>query len=155
LRNENIIVNLDIIGDGDSRKDIENIIKKFNLQKQITLLGKKKNDEIIKIIKNYKAFILCSYPETFGLVYIEALISGLPIIYSKNTGVDGYFSKCSIGVKVNHNDINEIKNAIIEIKNKHEVYKKNVLQFQSNGNLEMFGNKSVLNKYKKVIENSI
>jgi glycosyltransferase involved in cell wall biosynthesis len=34
---------------------------------------------------------MISKPETFGLVYIEALSQGLPIIYTKGEGVDGYF----------------------------------------------------------------
>jgi glycosyltransferase involved in cell wall biosynthesis len=33
-----------------------------------------------------------SYRETFGLVYIEALSQGIPVIVGKNEGIDGIFA---------------------------------------------------------------
>jgi glycosyltransferase involved in cell wall biosynthesis len=38
-----------------------------------------------------------SYKETFGIAYIEALSQGLPVIYSRGQGVDGYFEKGTVG----------------------------------------------------------
>ena len=38
--------------------------------------------------------------ETFGLVYGEAMSQGLPIIYSKGQGVDGYFKEGTVGYGV-------------------------------------------------------
>ena len=34
---------------------------------------------------------MLSKKETFGLVYIESLSQGTPIIYTKGEGIDGYF----------------------------------------------------------------
>ncbi|MBB1536945.1 MAG: glycosyltransferase, partial [Bacteroidia bacterium] len=36
-------------------------------------------------------FALASLKETFGLVYVEALTQGLPILYSEGEGIDGLF----------------------------------------------------------------
>lgn len=38
-------------------------------------------------------FVMPSKPETFGLVYVEALSQGLPILYAKGEGFDGYFDE--------------------------------------------------------------
>ena len=35
-------------------------------------------------------FVMPSKNETFGLVYIEALLQGLPILYAKNEGIEGF-----------------------------------------------------------------
>lgn len=71
-----------------------------------------------KIIKEYmrKCFLFAmpSFTETFGLVYIEALSQNLPVVFTKEDGIDGLFDK-SIGVGVNPYSIEEIKEAIKSI----------------------------------------
>jgi len=44
--------------------------------------------------------------ETFGLVYIEAMSQGLPVIHTVGQGIDGYFkqSTCALPVKWNNED---------------------------------------------------
>lgn len=44
-------------------------------------------------------FVMPSMHETFGLVYVEALLQGLPILYMANEGIDGFYSD-NIGEKV-------------------------------------------------------
>jgi len=81
----------------------------------------KKNDNIIEIYNNIKnkekllniyrksdIFIMPSFHETFGLVYAEAMSQGLPIIYTKGQGIDGYFKDGKVGYSVNPKDISDI-----------------------------------------------
>ncbi len=49
--------------------------------------------ELSKIFSENKFFVMPSIFETFGLVYIEALSQGLPVLYTKNQGIDGLFGK--------------------------------------------------------------
>jgi len=58
-------------------------------------------------------FIMLSKNETFGLVYVEAMSQGLPIIYTKNQGIDGYFKEMHVGVSV---DILNIKKETIKVR---------------------------------------
>ena len=44
-----------------------------------------------EIYRNHDIFVMASFKETFGLVYLEALSQGLPILHSRGQGVDGYF----------------------------------------------------------------
>ncbi len=147
LRNKGCVIKLDIIGDGDAKKVIEAMIIKYKLANQIKLVGAKNHSEIIEIMKKYKCFILCSYPETFGMVYIEALISGIPIIYSKNTGIYGYFNDKDIGISVNHKNIYEIEEAILTICRKYEYYKNNVFLLQCEDFARKFSKKCISQLY--------
>ena len=36
---------------------------------------------------------MASHSETFGLVYVEALSQGLPVLYTKGQGIDGVFEE--------------------------------------------------------------
>lgn len=57
----------------------------------------KKPEEIITEMRQANAFVMVSKPETFGLVYVEALSQHLPIIYAQGQGFDGYFSDGFVG----------------------------------------------------------
>jgi hypothetical protein len=67
-----------IIGDGPDRKDIENLIEEMNLKERVILLGIKKNPYIW--IKNAEMFVHSSKFEGFGMVLVEAMICGTPVI---------------------------------------------------------------------------
>lgn len=56
-----------------------------------------------------------SKKETFGLVYVEAMSQGLPVIYSKGQGFDGQFPEGYVGYHVKYNDVDEIVKKIKEI----------------------------------------
>lgn len=59
--------------------------------------------------------MLLSKNETFGISYIEALSRGLPLIYTKNEGVDGYFDEGLIGYSVDPLNLSEIENALMKV----------------------------------------
>ncbi len=69
-----------IIGEGEDKKKLLNLIDEYKLEKQIFLLGFKKN--IFKYLKNAKAFILTSFWEDPGFVILEAAYLNIPIISS-------------------------------------------------------------------------
>ncbi|MCC6289107.1 MAG: glycosyltransferase family 4 protein [Chitinophagaceae bacterium] len=78
----------------------------------------------VKLMELYRAsdiFIMPSNSETFGLVYVEALSQGIPVIFTKNEGIDGYFEK-NIGEAVNNKDREEVKNAIAKIITNYSYY---------------------------------
>jgi glycosyltransferase involved in cell wall biosynthesis len=71
-----------------------------------------------KLLECYRAhdiFIMPSFYETFGLVYIEALTQKLPIIYSRNQGIDGYFRENEAGYGVNSRSVDDIAGRITDL----------------------------------------
>lgn len=152
LKKMGININLDIIGEGDGRCYIKRKIEKYKLQDNVRLLGKVDNKNIIEILKEYKGFILCSYPETFGMVYIEALQAGIPVIYSEGAGVDGYFDNISIGIKVNPKKIKEIQDALIKCDKNYNYFKRNVYLFQRCGAIDKFRSDSIIKAYNNIMK---
>ena len=69
-----------ILGEGEERSKLEKIIKNFNLNDKIHLLGYQNN--VFKYLKNSKYFILSSLWEDPGFVLIEAALSNTNIISS-------------------------------------------------------------------------
>lgn len=62
--------------------------------------------------RNADIFLMPSFFETFGLVYLEAMSQGCPVIYSKNQGIDGYFEDGYVGYSVDPISITSICDAI-------------------------------------------
>lgn len=77
--------------------------------------------QLLKILREHHAFAMVSHSETFGLSYIEALSQGLPILYSKNTGIDGFFES-KIGEGVQPKSISEIEHGLIKIIQNYKNY---------------------------------
>lgn len=78
-----------IVGDGDERKYLENLVEEFNLKDKIKFLGMKDRLECIDYMKKSDVFIMASDSETFGLVFIEAMAKSNIIIGAKGWGIDG------------------------------------------------------------------
>ena len=66
------------IGDGEHRRDIENLIKRNQLEDSFILLGKKENP--YPYMKNCDIYVQPSRKEGFGLTVVEAKILKKPIV---------------------------------------------------------------------------
>lgn len=63
----------------------------------VNYLGVMQKEQLLNVYNENDIFIMVSKSETFGLVYAEALTQGLPLIYSKGQGFDGFFEEGLIG----------------------------------------------------------
>ncbi|WP_194774696.1 glycosyltransferase family 4 protein [Pararhodonellum marinum] len=140
---------LDIVGGGSklSVKIINKFIENTKFPNRIRLLGEKSHIEVLKIYSSYLGFVLPSYPETFGLVFIEALNAGTPILYSKNSGIDGFFQNKKIGEKVTYTSIKEISDSLLNIYTSNEEYLCEIRSLKKTNSFEKFTFKSVSNTY--------
>ena len=73
---------LKIIGKGPLINRLNKYVIENNLENNIFLLGQKNKHEIVSELRKSDCFILSSRSETFGVVIIEALSQGLPVIAS-------------------------------------------------------------------------
>lgn len=77
-------------------------------------------EEVLDYYRQSDIFVMPSLKETFGLVYVEALSQGLPIIYSKGQGIDGYFPEGYVGYHVKSTSAEGIANSIELIYNDYD-----------------------------------
>lgn len=89
LRASDYDVYLDIYGDGPQKKELEELIKKLNLEKYVKLMGRVPNTEVPKILLTFDIFAVSSIydSESFGVAVVEAMAAGLPVVASD---VDGF-----------------------------------------------------------------
>ena len=107
---------LEIVGNGEFLSKIKKIAND-----SVIFHSEIRNAEQLKKIYNRcHIFIMPSVKETFGLVYIEALSQGLPIIHCINEGVSGYFKKREVSVEVLPNNTREIVDGVHFIQQHYE-----------------------------------
>jgi len=131
LINKGLNINFTIIGKGLKfrKQDSTYTTKIYELASErewIEVLDYKPKEELRRIFNKSDIFVMPSIPETFGLVYVEALSQGLPIIYAKGQGFDGYYSNIGIGFGVNARDYNDIANKIEQIIDNYDQISSNI-----------------------------
>ena len=100
-----------IIGDGNFKEDLQAIISKHNLQENIQLIGKKSKLEIVELLQQSDMFVLPSRNETFGVVYIEALACGVPVI-ATDCGVPSEIVTPENGLFIPKENVDALSSAI-------------------------------------------
>lgn len=79
-------VRLAIVGEGDERADLEKLVQKLGIDHQVEFVGRVPFDAIPSYLKAADAFCFASVTETQGLVTLEAMAAGLPIVAVDATG---------------------------------------------------------------------
>ncbi len=86
-------VTLDIFGDGKEKLKLQNIINRLNINDKVKLKGIATRKQLAKAYDNAKAFVMLSSTETFGVVYAEAIMSGLPVVSTLCGGPEDYINE--------------------------------------------------------------
>lgn len=86
LRQRRTDVVLDIVGDGESRQEYEELVTRLGLGDVVRFHGMKPRAETAEFMRRCDIFVLPSLFETFGVVLIEALASGKPVVATDSGG---------------------------------------------------------------------
>jgi hypothetical protein len=90
-----------IIGDGPERNFLENLAKQLNIENLVKFLGLLPHKKTMEYFSVCDIFSLPSWNEGFGVVYLEAMASGKPIIACMDQGIDDIIENKKNGLLVN------------------------------------------------------
>lgn len=136
-----------IVGDGPDYEKYQNLIKKYKMEENITLVGRIPWEDVPKYYQLANLFLTASKSETQGLTVVEAMAAGVvPVAIDDESFnsviVDGLNGKLFRTKK-------ELRTAVIDLKNNKE--KEMSLRKQARINSEMYSSKfyaeSILHVY--------
>ena len=109
---EHIDVKLDILGDGDERKNLENLAEELNISDVVNFLGFQ--TDIYTHLCNSDALLVTSYVEGLPLMILEAFNAELPVIAWDIPGVNELISNNKNGLLVEAYDIEKLAQQILD-----------------------------------------
>lgn len=139
-------------GDGSQRTCLEALAQENGVKKQIIFLGALSRDDVAKWMNKCDCFVLPSRYETFGVVYIEALASGRPVIGALNGGAEDIINNLN-GYLVPIDDIDKLAEKMLELYKKIDSYNEEEIRSDC---LKRFSPEVIVNKiisvYKEVLK---
>lgn len=79
---------LTIVGDGPQAENNKKLARRLNIARSVDFCGDiTERSQIAAFYKNADIFCLPSYHETFGLVFLEAMAAGLPVVSYRTTAI--------------------------------------------------------------------
>ena len=129
------------IGDGDERKNLQNLRKELSLENNVDLIFKSSEQEKVGLLEQSDIFVMPSVVykksvEGFGIAFIEAACYGKPSIGGIYGGEADAIKSGETGYLCNGNDLNALYETLLKILS-NDQYKKlgeNAFEFSKNFN---------------------
>ena len=84
---------LKIVGDGPERNNLQNVVNQCGVNDKVSFLGEICREKLRDIYNEGDAFVLSSRSETFGVAYIEAMATGMPVIATSCGGPSDFVNE--------------------------------------------------------------
>jgi len=108
---------LDVFGWSSPKTDaeIQQLVRAAGCSDRIRFRGTCPHAQVLALLPQYTALLLPSVNETFGMVYLEALLAGIPVLYTRDTGIDGHLDGLDVGIGVKAGDVKAIAAGIDDL----------------------------------------
>lgn len=136
-----------LVGEGPELHRIIQMVKDYSLSSKVIFLGKQ--DEVASLISLADILLLPSEKESFGLVALEAMSCGVPVIASNTGGLPEVIADGKTGYLSGVGDIGKMIKDTLELLNDEKKYK----EFSEEGIKKvynMFSSKKVVKKYEEL-----
>lgn len=77
-----------MIGDGHQKDRLQELVRELEMEDQITLVGAVPPEEMSVWYRLGDAFLFASKSETQGMVILEAMAAGMPVVAVRSSGID-------------------------------------------------------------------
>lgn len=146
LQADTPLVRLAIIGDGSptEREQCRSIVAGTD---GISFEGRLDRAALSRRLNRATGLVLPSLRESFGLVFIEALFAGLPVVYPKNTAIDGYLDNASFAIGVDARDSTAIAAAMRKIVRDEAKLKADLRRWQDSSDALRFQRSEIASSY--------
>lgn len=121
LRFAETSASLRIAGTGPLLRSLQRLARELRISQQVTFLGQVNRDAVHREMANADCFVLCARKETFGVVLIEALASGLPVIATRSGGPEDIVRR-DVGVLFDAGDVPALVEAMEYVSSHRDQY---------------------------------
>ena len=111
-----------MVGDGQQEDDVVRKIKNYRIESRCKLLGKLPQTDLPSLYEIADIFLLASDYEIYGMVILESMYFGTPVISTLTAGSDTIISNGIDGIIINTLNVDKWTNEIINLtENSHKL----------------------------------
>ena len=112
-REKGVWLKLLLVGGGEEKEELRNLSEKFAVKDCVSFIGSVQNKEVSKYMGASDIFVLPSLSEGFGIVNLEAMACGLPVIATNVGGIPDIIKDGENGFLVDPKDSAQIAEKIL------------------------------------------
>ena len=142
-----------IMGEGPERNHIERLIERLGLERKVRLLGNVSDELKFQVLDLSDCYLSTALHEGFGLVFLEAMECGLPIICYNRGGQNDFLVNGKTGFLVELDDKKAFSKKLIELMTNLEL-KKKVVSYNKN-HVKHYYISTCAEKYISLFQNAI
>ena len=109
-----------VIGGGPEKASLHKLAKELGLEKQVEFLGRQAHNQVMAYMDSCDVFTLPSWNEGFGIVYLEAMANGKPVIGCQGEGIEDFVEHGKTGMLVKPRDVDSLVDALDFLLSHHE-----------------------------------
>lgn len=94
-----------VVGDGSYRTRLQELAQELEVQDRVIFAGRQPRDKVGGFYQAAHVFSMPSRDESFGIVYLEAMAAGLPVIGTLGEGIEPIIREHGAGRLVKHGDV--------------------------------------------------
>lgn len=105
-------IQYDIVGDGPGRQQLASLVEALGLDERVRFHGLLRHQVAMAMMRQCDVFVLPSWEEAFGVVYVEAMAHGKPVIGCQGEGIEDFVEHGKTGLLVKPRDLDSLVEAL-------------------------------------------
>lgn len=101
-----------VIGSGPEEPRLRKIAIELGMNEQVVFLGRQPHRQVMKYMAACDVFCLPSWQEGFGVVYLEAMVNGKPVIGCRGEGIEDFVTHGETGLLVKPRDVDNLAESL-------------------------------------------
>ena len=110
-----------IAGRGEDQSFLAGVARRFGLSERVHFVGSVSDEQLAHLYRECAAFILPSGKEGFGIVFLEAMFFGAPVIAAREKGAVDVVQDGETGILVRYGDTKALAEAMLRVLNDGEL----------------------------------
>lgn len=108
-------IHFTLLGRGELEGDLKNLAQDLGIQDYVTFAGYVPYGDVATRLQEADIFVLPSYYEALGCVYLEAMACGIPAIGCKHNGIDEVIEDGNAGYLVETKNVEQITERLLDL----------------------------------------
>jgi glycosyltransferase involved in cell wall biosynthesis len=104
-----------VAGDGNDRAALERLAAKLGVAGRVEFRGELTSDALCRAYQEADVFVLPSQTEGFGIVFVEAMYAGLPVVAARSGGAQNVVEDGVTGILVPPEDERSLVSAVVAL----------------------------------------